>query len=464
MAVHDKYDVVIIGAGPAGYVGAIKAGQLGLKTCVIEKDKCGGICLNWGCIPSKNLIHQAQVFGSIQELKEMGIKFNLDSFNYASVHKKSRKVVERLNRGIEFLLKKNKIELIKGKASISGKSKVSISDGRVLDTKTIIVATGSRPAEVPGFEFDHKQVLSSNDILSLQQLPESLVILGAGAIGCEFAYIMNTFGVKVTLVEMADHVLPFEDAEIAAILEKSFQKSSIDVLTGHKAVTLTKSDDGVDVTLEDPEGGRRTIKAQKSLCVFGRKPNTENIGLENVGLKTDNGYLPVSDFYQTAVDSVFAVGDVVATPLLAHVASKEAEIAVEYIAGQHPEPRIEIEAIPSAIYCEPQVASFGLTEDKAKQADIAYQKAVFPLSAIGKAVAIGKPDGIVKVLVSPDSHEIIGCHIIGHDATELIHEALLAKSSELLTDDIACMVHAHPTLSESIMEAMRAVEGMAIHY
>ena len=464
MASPSTYDVMIIGAGPGGYVGAIRASQLGLKTCVVEKDKCGGVCLNWGCIPSKNLIHQAQTFGALNELKEMGIAINIDGFDYSRVQKKSRDVTERLNKGIEFLLKKNKVDLVKGTAQILGQGKVKISDGRTIDAANIIIATGSRPSEIPGFEFDHQQVLSSNDILALQKLPKSLVILGAGAIGCEFAYVMNTFGVKVTLVEMAGHVLPFEDEEIAAILEKAFKKDAINVLTGHRAVALTKSDQKITVTLEDDKGKQHIVEADKALCVFGRRPNTENIGLESLGLKTERGYIPVGDYYQTATRNVFAIGDVVATPLLAHVASKEAEIAVEYIAGHKPEPRIDLDAVPSAIYCEPQVASFGLRESQAKEKNIPYLKTAFPYAAIGKAVAIGKAQGMIKVLLDPKSQEILGCHIVGHDATEMIHEILLAKSSELLPDDIAMMIHAHPTLSEIIMEVMRGTKGEAIHY
>ncbi|GAB6908908.1 Dihydrolipoyl dehydrogenase [Desulfosarcina cetonica] len=463
MSTPSTYDLVIIGAGPGGYVGAIRASQLGLKTCVVEKDKCGGVCLNWGCIPSKNLIHQAQTFAEIKALEDMGVEVNPDGFDYGIVQKKSRSVTQRLNKGIEFLLKKNKVELIKGEARIENVGKIGLSDGRTIYGKNIIIATGSRPSAVPGFEFDHQRVLSSNDILAMQTLPKSLIILGAGAIGCEFSYVMNTFGIKVTLVEMVDQVLPFEDDEIAAQLKKAFTKSGIDVLTGHKAVSMDKSGKDIAVTLADGNGKQQVVEAEKVLCVFGRRPNTEDIGLEKIGIETEKGYIPVGAYYQTAVSHVFAIGDVVATPLLAHVASKEAEIAIEYIAGHGTEKKIDVDAIPSAIYCEPQVASFGLRESQAKANGIQYKKTVFPYSAIGKAVAIDKGEGLVKVLTDPTSREILGCHIIGHDATELIHELLLAKSAELLPDDIARMVHAHPSLSEILMEVMRGTSGEAIH-
>ena len=464
MATEDVYDVIIIGAGPGGYVAGIRASQLDLKVCVVEKDKCGGVCLNWGCIPSKNLIHQAHMFQACKELEEMGIAVNIQNFDYSRVQKKSRAATQRLNTGVEFLLKKNKIDLVQGAARIISRDKIQLSDGKILNSKNIIIATGSRPAEIPGFEFDEKKVLSSTGILSMTKLPHSLIILGAGAIGCEFAYIMNAFGVKVTLVEMEKHILPFEDTEIAAFLEKSFKQSKINVLTGTRAVSLKKTDKTVAVTLQGPDGKQQTIEADKALCVFGRKPNTGDIGLDAIGLKTEKGYIPVGDYYQTSVKGVFAIGDIVATPLLAHVASKEGEIAVEYISGHAPEPRVDNNTVPSAIYCEPQVASFGLREDQAKEKKIAYKKTVFPYQGVGKAVAIGQAEGMVKLLCDPESQEILGCHIIGYDATEIIHEVLLAKSSELLPEDITRMVHAHPTISEIVMEAMKGVNGEAIHY
>jgi len=457
------YDVAIIGAGPGGYVAAIRAAQLGLKTCVIEKEKPGGVCLNWGCIPSKNLIHQADIFSSHTELKEMGLSLDTKGFDYARVQKKSRQAVERLVNGVSFLLKKNKLDLIEGTGRITSKNTVKMDDGSEIQARHLIIATGSRPMQIPGFEFDEKQVLSSTGILSMKKLPKSLIILGGGAIGCEFAYVMNAFGVSVTIVEMLDHLLPFEDEEVVAALQDAFRQSGIEVMTGTRAVSLKKSAKKVAIAVETPDGKTQTLEAEKTLCVFGRTPNTDAIGLENIGIETEKGYIPVGDYGQTKVQGVFGIGDVVSTPLLAHVASREGEIAVEYIAGKSPEPAIDINAVPSAIYCEPQVASFGLRERDAVEKGIPYQKAVFPYHGIGKAVAVEKTHGLVKLLTDPDTDEILGAHIVGLDATELIHELLLAKVSELLPEDVSLMIHAHPTLSELTAEGVRAVHGQAIH-
>jgi len=454
---------MIIGAGPGGYVAGIRASQLGLKACVIEKEKAGGVCLNVGCIPTKNIIHQAEIFASRIDLEEMGLAIDTQNFNYKKVFNKSGKAVRTLVGGVEYILKKNKVTLIKGKATIVSKNKIALEDGTVITGECILIATGSCPMQIPGFETDEKQVLSSTGILSLKKLPESIVILGGGAIGCEFAYIMNAFGVKVHLVEMMDHLLPFEDEETVAVLEKSFKKNGISVMTGTRAVSLKKTSKKVVVTLKEADGSRKQVEAQKALCVFGRTPNTDDIGLEKIGLKTEKGYIAVGDYYQTSIKGVFAIGDVVATPLLAHVASKEGEIAVEYMAGKHPEPSLDLMAIPSAIYCQPQVASFGLRESEAREKEVPFKKAVFPYRGVGKAVAIGKPEGLVKVLYDPETTEILGAHIVGYDATELIHEILLAKSGELLPEDVARMIHAHPTLSEAVMEMMRAVGGEPVH-
>ncbi len=459
------YDVVIIGAGPGGYVAGIKAAQLGMRTCIVEKDRPGGICLNWGCIPSKSLIHQARLYHGRHELERMGLAIDTRNFDYGLVQEKSREATRRLSAGVEFLLKRNKVDLIQGKARIAGPGRVAIEGkNSAIEARNIIIATGSRPAVIPGFEFDEQQVLSSTGILSMTKLPESLIILGAGAIGCEFAYVMNAFGVRVTLVEMADHVLPPEDGEVAAVVEKSFKQSGIQVLTATRAVSLEKTAAKVVVSLDGGNGKQSRIEAEKALCVFGRKPNTDDIGLESIGLKIEKGYIPVGDYYETAVKTVFAIGDVVSSPLLAHVASKEAEIAVEYIAGKQPRPRVDLNAIPSAIYCEPQIASFGFREEQIREKKIPYKKASFPYSAVGKAIATGHAEGMVKLLFDPQTQEILGCHIVGHDATELIHEVLLAKTSELLPQDIADVIHAHPTLSEIMMEMARAVNGEAIHY
>ncbi len=463
----NEFDVVIIGAGPGGYVSAAYASQLGLKVAVIEKDNPGGVCLNWGCIPSKNLIHQAELFHSLAEMEAVGVSVDRGSLDYAKVQANSRAVVKTLTNGVAGLLKRNKVELIKGIARISGRGEVAVAtaDGESkVRGKNILVATGSRPMNIPGFECDEKTVLSSDGVLAMTQLPESMVILGAGAIGCEFAYVMNSFGVEVTLVEMADHLLPTEDYETCAVLEKCFKRDGIEILAGTRAKSLITDKSGARVTLENSDG-EQELQADKVLVVFGRVPNTEDLGLAEMGVKLDDrGYVEVDDYCQTHSPGIYAIGDITRTPALAHVASAEGEMAVEHMAGRTPHVKnIDADRVPSAIYCEPQVAGFGLREDQAKASGIAVKKAVFAYPGAGKTIAVGKPDGLVKVLCDPESDELLGAHIVGKDATELIHELLLVKNTELLPEDVTAMIHAHPTISEAILECMRAVNGKAIH-
>ena len=462
MAGYD-YDVVVIGGGPGGYVAGIRAAQLGLKAAVIERDKVGGVCLNVGCIPSKALIHQAELFRSIPSLTEMGLTVDTKGFDYKNVFDKSRKAADTLVKGVQFLLKKNKVETIVGEGAISGKNEVTLKDGKKVTGKNIVIATGSRPRVIPGFEFDEQRVLSSTGAIMLSKLPRKAIILGAGAIGVEFSHILNSFGVEVHLVEMLDRILPIEDAEAVQVLARAFQKRGIQMNTGTKAVSMQKGAAGVSVVLEDKAGKRTTVEADQILVVVGRTPNTDGIGLEKVGITTEKGFIPVGDYNQTRVPGIYAIGDVVNTPLLAHVAFKEAEIATEHMAGKSPRPRLDPLSIPSATYCEPQVASFGLPEWKATEQKISFAKASFPYRGAGKSVAIEQSEGFVKVLYEPKTKEILGVHIVGADATEMIHEMLLGRTAELLPEDIAEMIHAHPTLSEAVCEAMRTVEGWAIH-
>lgn len=462
MATEKTYDIAFLGGGPAGYVGAIRASQLGLSACVIEKDKPGGVCLNIGCIPSKALISQAESYMEIPHLESLGLKIDASGFEYRKVFEKSRNAADTLSKGVNFLLKKNKVDLIAGSGKITGSGQISVEGGTVVNAKNIVVATGSRPIELPPFPFDEKTVLSSNGALMLEELPESLLILGGGVIGCEFAHIMNGFGVKVTIVEMLDRILPMEDPDTADVLARAFKKRKIGMLLGTKAVSIEKNDGGIALTVEK-DGTQSVEEAEKLLVVVGRRPNTEDLGLEGIGIELDRGFVPVGDYYETTAKGVYAVGDVVATPLLAHVASKEAEIVAERIAGEHPPARIDPLVIPSAVYTDPQVAGFGLNSETAKEAGIEVETVSFPFRGVGKAVAVEKPEGLVKILFDKESREILGVQIAGAEATELVHELLLAKVTELLPEDVATMIHAHPTLSEGVMEAARAAEGWAIH-
>lgn len=456
------YDLLVLGAGPGGYVAAIRASQLGLKAAIIEREAPGGVCLNWGCIPSKALIHQAELVHSARELEAIGATIDLDTVDYGKVHKKSRDAASKLSKGVQALLKKNKIEYIPGNGVFSGPHEITVDGGKSVTGKNVLIATGSRSKEIPGFEVDGKKVLSSREILDLTELPKKLLILGAGAIGMEFAYVMNAFGVDVTVVEMLDQLLPLEDHEAVDVVAKAFKRYGIKTMVSTKAKSLDKKGKGVKLTVESGDS-EETLTADMLLVAVGRTPNTEGIGLETVGVTLDRGFVVVGDYYRTAVQGIYAIGDVTASPLLAHVASKEGEIAVEHMAGHNPEPGIDSSLIPSAVYCEPQVGSFGLTEKKARERGLEFETAVFPYRGAGKSVAVDRSEGLVKLVYRKDTHEILGAHAAGVDATELIHEVLLARKAELLPEDIATMVHAHPTLSEAVMEAARTAEGWAIH-
>ena len=463
MSENYDYDLIVLGAGPGGYVAAIRASQLGLKTAVVERDKPGGVCLNVGCIPSKSLIEQARIFHDADSLKEMGVSVSKTGFDYRKVFLKSRAAADRLSKGIQYLLGKNKIEYISGSAKFVSAQTISVNNQRTISGKHILIATGSRPTVVPGFEFDEKDVVSSTGALMMESLPKSIVILGAGAIGVEFSYIFSSFGVEVTLVEMMPRILPQEDAEASEVVAKSFTRQGVRIKTSTKAVLLERVAGALKISLEGPGGARETIEAEKLLVAVGRTPNSDGLGLETVGVRVENGFVQVGDYYRTSVSGVYAVGDLVKSPLLAHVASKEGEVAVEHMSGHATLKKIDPDLIPFATYCEPQVASFGRNEATLTAAGAKFAKAAFPYRGIGKAVAVEKADGFVKILFDPDTKEILGCTIAGSEATELIHEVLLAKKAELTLDDIATMIHAHPSLSEGVMEASRAAEGWAIH-
>ncbi len=459
-----KYDLCVVGAGPGGYVAAIRAAQLGLSVAIIEKDKPGGVCLNIGCIPSKALISQAGVFQSARALAELGVTVDTSGFSYEKVFNKSRAAADRLSRGVSFLLQKNKINLITGQASQIKPGQVLLEDGSSITAQDIILATGSRPREIKGFAYDNDKVLSSDTAIMQKDLPASLLILGSGAIGVEFAHFMNAFGVKVHLVEMLDHILPLEDEETAQVLHNSFKKRGIKIYPATKATSYTKAGDQLQVSLTDKAGATSTVTVDKILVSAGRVPNTAKLGLaESKIALTEDGFVQVGDYYETSVKGIYAIGDIVKTPLLAHVASKEAILAVEKIAGQPGPARLDPWSIPAGTYCEPQVASFGLTEKQAKADGLPYKKLVFPYRGAGKAVAAEEADGLIKVLLADKTQEIIGAHIVGAAATELIHELLLARSAELLPEDLTRMIHAHPTLSEIIGEVMLQAQGQSLH-
>ncbi len=467
------FDIVIIGAGPGGYVAAIRAAQLGLTVAVVEKDIPGGVCLNIGCIPSKALIHQATLFHEGRNLIERsGGRVDLTGFDYRNVWKRSRLAADKLSKGVQFLLKKNKVELILGMGSLKDSRTVLVSvDGneQLLSAKAILVATGSRPRSLPGFAIDENHVLSSTGILLSEVLPKRLVILGAGAIGMEFAYVMNAFGVEVTVLELMEQVLPLEDAESAKVVEKAFIGRGVTIHTSAKAEKAVADGETVKIHVTLKDGNTVIIEADKLLVSVGRAPNTENLGLESIGVRMSRGFVETSEYYETSASGIYAIGDITIQPQLAHVASKSGEIAVEHIAailkGVHEprESRVNPNLIPSAVYCEPEVASFGLSEKKANDQGLRHKIARFPYKGIGKAVATEASEGQVKIIFSPETGAILGASIVGAGATDTIHELLLASASELTLEDVAGMMHAHPTLSEGVMEAAAAGLGMAIH-
>jgi dihydrolipoamide dehydrogenase len=468
-----SFDVVVIGAGPGGYVAAIRAAQLGLSAVIVEKDQPGGVCLNIGCIPSKSLIHNASLYsGGIALLEKSGAKVDLAGFDYRNVWKSSRLASERLSKGVQFLLKKNKVELLKGFGTLVDSRTVLVkteAGEERLKGKAIILATGSRPRDLPGFAVDEKNIVSSTGMLMSETLPASIAILGAGAIGMEFAYVMKSFGVDVTIVELLDQVLPLEDEESAKIVEKSFIAKGIKIHTSARAEKSELTKKGIALHIKLKDGTASVIEAERLLISIGRAPNTEHIGLEALGIRMSKGYVETGDYYETSAEGIYAIGDITLQPQLAHVASKAGEIAAERIAcnllgtAMPSEKRINPYTIPGAVYCEPEVASFGLSEKKAKELGVRFSAAKFPYRGIGKAVATEAPEGQVKIIHAPDTGAILGATIVGAGATDIIHELLLASCSELTLEEVADMIHAHPTLSEGIMEAAKAALGRVIH-
>lgn len=457
-------DIAIIGGGPGGYVAAIRAAQLGLKTVVIERDRLGGICLNWGCIPTKALLRNAEIYNHFKRADEWGISYKDLTFDFGKVVKRSRDVALKNSKGVEYLFKKNKIDHVSGFGKIVARGKIEVSkDGKPVETvsaKHIIIATGARPRTLPNVAIDGKQVISYFEAMSLPEAPKSMIVIGAGAIGVEFGYFYNAFGTKVVILEMMPNILPVEDREISKLLENSFRKAGIEIYTEAKVESVNTSKE-VAVTVSTKEG-KKELKADVALMAIGVQGNVENIGLEMVGVKVEKGWIQVDDYGRTNIAGIYAIGDVAGAPWLAHVASREGIVCVENIAGKNPQP-IDYENVPGCTYCQPQVASLGLTEDKAREAGYEIKIGRFPFSASGKARAIGETEGLVKLIFDAKYGELLGAHILGSEATEMIAELGLGKTLETLASGIYGTIHAHPTLSEAVMEAAEDAEGHAIH-
>jgi dihydrolipoamide dehydrogenase len=459
-----KFDLAILGGGPGGYVAAIRGAQLGLKTCIIDKDKLGGICLNWGCIPTKALLKNAEVYHTIKNADTYGITVGNVSVDFKKNIKRSRDVSNRLSKGIEFLMKKNKITHISGTGKLISKTSIEVKNGRKTETveaSNIIIATGARPRTFPGMELDGKRVISYKEAMVLDAPPKKMIIIGSGAIGSEFAYYYNEFGTEIHMVEMMDHLLPVEDADVSKEVEKSFKKSGIKVSTSTKVLKIESLKTKVKVHIET-NGKEAILEGDVALLAVGVTGNIENIGLEDLGLKTDRGSIIINEYNQTNFQNIYAIGDVSGPPWLAHVASAQGHVASDHIAGHSPKP-VDYSNIPGCTYCHPQVGSLGLTEAQAKDAGHEVKVGKFLFQASGKAMAVGDTTGFVKLVFDAKYGELLGAHIVGSEATELIAELGIAKALEATWEDLAMTVHAHPTLSEAIMEAALDAFGSAIH-
>jgi dihydrolipoamide dehydrogenase len=463
--VDKSFDVLVLGGGPGGYTAAIRAAQLGMKTGIIERDRLGGICLNWGCIPTKALLKNAEVLQLFKRAEEWGISLDNLKIDFAKVVKRSRVVSDKIVKGVEYLMRKNKIEHMSGYGILLGNGAIEIrAEGKPSErvtAKHIVVATGARPRTIPGVAIDRKRVISSTEAMNLAEQPKSLIIIGAGAIGIEFAYFYSALGTKVTVVEMMPGILPVEDAEITRMMEASLKRQGIDILTQTKVESVKPGAKDVTVVVTSAEG-KKELKGDVALMAIGVQGNVENFGLEKVGVTVERGHIKVDGDYRTNVPGVYAIGDVIGPPWLAHVASAEGIHCVEAIAGKKPTP-IDYSSIPGCTYCQPQIASVGLTEEKAKAEGHELKIGRFPFRPLGKAVAIGEPEGMVKLIFDAKYGELLGAHIMGAEATEMIHELVIAKKLEATGTDIFRTVHAHPTLSEAIMEAAAAAYGEAIN-
>jgi dihydrolipoamide dehydrogenase len=469
----NNFDIIIIGSGPGGYVTAIRAAQLGFNTVIIERDYLGGICLNWGCIPTKALLRSAEILHYLQHAKDYGLSAGEVTYDPAAVVKRSRAVAKRLNDGVGFLMKKNKVAVIWGEASIEAPDKVTVKASRSeapkgalgpgsYQAKHIIIATGARPRVLPGIEPDKKLVWTYFEAMVPDRVPKTLLVVGSGAIGIEFASFYRTLGAKVTVVEVLPQILPVEDGEIAAFARKSFEKQGIKIFTGAKVTKLEKKTDAVTATIDDGKGGTQTLTAERVITAVGVVGNIENLGLEKLGVKTDRGAIVIDGMCKTNVPGIYAIGDVAGPPLLAHKAEHEGVICVEAIKGLHPHPMDKL-LIPGCTYCSPQIASVGLTEQAAKDKKLDIRVGRFPFVGNGKAIALGEDQGLVKVIFDKKTGQLLGAHMAGAEVTELIQGYVVAMNLETTEEELMHTVFPHPTLSEMMKEAVLDAYGRVLN-
>jgi dihydrolipoamide dehydrogenase len=464
-----SFDVIFIGGGPAGYVGAIRAAQLGMTVAVIEREALGGTCVLWGCIPAKALLESASLAEKVKKAKDFGVNVGETSFDYGVAMKRSRAVSEQNSKGVGFLFKKHKVTHIKGTARLAGKNSVSVktADGKEEKhdaKKGVVIATGSRVKGLPpaGLELNKTTVLSSDEVLVLEKAPKTMAIVGAGAVGCEFADVFSAFGTQVTLIDVAPAILPLEDADCSAELTKAFKKRKIDVMTGAKISSVKIGKDSVSMSIE-AGGKKQDLQVEKVLVAAGRAPNVEDIGLKEQGVQlTDRGFVKINERMETTAKGIYAIGDVAGPPMLAHKGSREGVVLAELLAGQHAHP-LNYGNIPNATYCHPEVASIGMTEAQCKEKKLDYKVGKFPFSANGRARTSGETEGFVKIIRDAKYGEILGAHIIGSHATELLHEIAVARENEFTVEEIDLAIHAHPTLSEAVAEACLDSLGKVLH-